>query len=80
MIQKRPVPLDGAVVVFSAGFGPKRLTGSVVAGSDPNNPPAGLSEVVSAGFEPKRLTVGFGASELGFEPNNPPPDGASAFS
>ena len=35
--------------------------------------------MVSAGFEPKRLTAGFGASELGFEANNPPPDGASAF-
>ena len=67
---KRPVPLDGAAAGFSAGFEPKRLTGSVVAGFDPNIPPAGLSELDSAGFEPNRFTGG--TSDFGtFDDDDP---------
>ena len=56
---------NDADLIDVADFEPKRLTGSLVAGFDPNMPPAGLSELDAAGFEPKRFTGG--ASDFGVD-------------
>ena len=76
-----PKRLTGSVV---AGFDPNKppagLSDLTSAGFDPNRLTGGTSDFGAVdGFDPKRLTAGLGASELGFEPNKPPPDGASSF-